>query len=272
MSGGWIKVYRQLLDHWLWRGERFTRGQAWIDLLLSANHQDRQARLGDHIITVKRGQVLVSQRQLTRRWGWARNTIARFLRVLKLDQMLSLEVSHGPEGGYTLITILNYERYQGSDEDADEGTLSHDLSHERDTKGTRLEPYSRIKEGKKEKEPPPSVFNEQIFWEKFPTQDHEVIHQTIQVLHTTRKKGKAADSIIQAELRWWDQQDPSKVIQGMQTYLQKSYAAQGRGEKYLRGIIRNSDGRSDGSSPAGGKGHPAITRAAMSMTREDVSD
>ncbi len=151
MSGGWIKVYRQLVSHWLWRSERFTRGQAWIDLLLSANHRDRQIRLGNQLITVKRGQVLVSQRQLVSRWGWARNTIARFLGVLKLDKMLSHEVSHGPEGGYTLITILNYERYQGSDEEVIEHGLSHDLSDGRDTLGTRLEPYSRIKEGKKDK-------------------------------------------------------------------------------------------------------------------------
>jgi uncharacterized phage protein (TIGR02220 family) len=64
--------------------------------------------------------------------------------------MLSLEVSHGPEGGYTLITILNYERYQGSEEEAEEHGLSHDLSHGRDTLGTRLEPYTRIKELEKE--------------------------------------------------------------------------------------------------------------------------
>lgn len=151
MRRGWIRVYRQLQDHWLWRRERFSRGSAWLDLLLSAAYKEGEVRLGNQLITVKRGQVLVSQRQLVSRWGWARNTIARFLRVLKLDQMLSLEVSHGPEGGYTLITILKYEQYQGIDEEVIEHGVSHDLSDGRDTRGTRLEPYTRIKEGKKDK-------------------------------------------------------------------------------------------------------------------------
>ena len=78
MKGGWIRVYRQLQDHWLWAGGRFTKGQAWIDLLLSANHRDRQTRLGNQLITVKRGQVLVSQRQLVSRWGWARTAVGCF--------------------------------------------------------------------------------------------------------------------------------------------------------------------------------------------------
>jgi len=58
----------------------------------------------------------------------------------------------------------------------------------------------------------------------------------------------------------------------MRAYLEKGYAAQGRGEKYLRGIIRNSDEQSAGSSPVVGKAHTAIQRAAMSMTREDCGE
>ena len=100
-----------------------------------------------------------------------------------------------------------------------------------------------------EEEPPPFVFNEQTFWEKFSHQDQEIIRQVIQAIHSTRKRGKVADSIIQAELRWWDQQNPAHIIQGMRTYLEKGYAAQGKGEKYLRGIIRNSNEQSPGSSP-----------------------
>jgi len=152
MRGGWVKVSRQLRDHWLWKRERFTWGQAWIDLLLRAAHKDRKVRQGNQLVTVKRGQVLVSQRQLASQWGWARNTIAHWLRILNSDEMLSHEVSHGPEGGYTLITILNYGRYQGSDEEGDEQELSHELSHASATPEPRAEPYNKEKKGKKDKE------------------------------------------------------------------------------------------------------------------------
>jgi len=159
MRGGWVKVYRQLRDHWLWKRERFTWGQAWIDLLLRAAHKDRKVRQGNQLVTEKRGQVLVSQRQLVSQWGWARNTIAHFLRVLNSDEMLSHEVSHGPEGGYTLITILNYERYQGSDEEGDEQELSHELSHARATPEPRAEPLLRIRKGRREKKDKDSSLN-----------------------------------------------------------------------------------------------------------------
>ena len=39
---GYIKLYRGLQDCWIWQDkEPFTKRDAWIDLLLSANHADR---------------------------------------------------------------------------------------------------------------------------------------------------------------------------------------------------------------------------------------
>jgi len=145
MRVGWIKAYRQILDHWLWKGERFSRGQAWMDLLLQAAYADYQTRVGNKLVTVKRGQLPVSQRDLARRWKWARNTVWSFLRVTEREQMLRREVSRELSHGYTILTICNYDRYQGSDKEA----LSHHLSHERATKEPPLEPHN--KKGKKEK-------------------------------------------------------------------------------------------------------------------------
>ncbi|HEX9900194.1 MAG TPA: hypothetical protein VGC81_13305 [Candidatus Methylomirabilis sp.] len=271
---GWIKVYRQIRDHWLWERDRFTRGQAWLDLLLRARHKDHEARIGNQFVTEKRGQALVFQRQLASQWGWNRETVSKFLRLLKADHMVSLETSHGPEGGYTLITIMNYERYQGSDESENEYESSHASGHATSHDPATLPAiYKNVKNEKKERTP----FDEGAFWEKFSPQDQETIRQTIRALHSTRKGGKVADSVIQAEMRWWDQRDPVQVVEGMRTYLQKDYAAQGKREPYLRGIIRNLDGQPPPSSrqaspeigPRGG--HPAIRRAALSMTEEDVS-
>jgi hypothetical protein len=120
MSGGWIKVYRQLQDHSLWRGERFTKGQAWVDLMLSASHADHEVMRDYGTLTVLRGQVLTSQLALSRRWGWHRESVSKFLLYLKSAGMTSTQTSNRTSTGYTLITILNYEKYQGSeDEDTD---------------------------------------------------------------------------------------------------------------------------------------------------------
>ncbi len=128
--------------------------------------------------------------------------------------------------------------------------------------------------GEKQRKQPADPFDEEAFWRKFSGQA-ELIHQTEEAIASTRKRGWVAKSVIQAEMQWWDQQEQAKVIQGMQIYLQKGYAAQGKGEKYLRGIIRNCDG-GDPRTPVDQKpslspGAEAIRRAALSMTEEDTS-
>ena len=35
---GWICLGRQIMDSWLWEDKPFAFGQAWTDMLLSANH------------------------------------------------------------------------------------------------------------------------------------------------------------------------------------------------------------------------------------------
>ena len=110
---GWVRIYRRLVDHPLWLGHRFSPGQAWIDLILMANFLDSKALQGHRWIPVKRGQVLTSQVALSSRWQWNRKTVVRFLRVLKRDIMVDIETSKETDTGYTLITIRNYEHFQG---------------------------------------------------------------------------------------------------------------------------------------------------------------
>lgn len=113
MGTGYIKLYRQLQDCWIWRDEedpeRFTRAQAWIDLLLYANHREKKIRYDDGFKMIKRGQFLTSKRKLAERWMWNRRTVDKFLNLLAKDEMILLECTTK----HTLITIVNYDIYQG---------------------------------------------------------------------------------------------------------------------------------------------------------------
>lgn len=113
MGTGYIKLYRQLQDCWIWRDEedpeRFTRAQAWIDLLLYANHREKKIRYDDGFKMIRRGQFLTSKRKLAERWMWNRRTVDKFLNLLAKDEMISLECTTK----HTLITIVNYDIYQG---------------------------------------------------------------------------------------------------------------------------------------------------------------
>jgi len=105
---GWIKLYRQIQDNPLWTAEPFTRGQAWIDLLLLANHDDNYFYLRDHKINVLRGQVGWSQLKLSVRWKWSRSKLRKFLNDLEKEQQVIQQQSHST----SIITIVNYNKYQ----------------------------------------------------------------------------------------------------------------------------------------------------------------
>lgn len=107
---GYVAIFRQIFNHWLWQEKPFSKGQAWIDLLLLANHSDHKKPKGDKIITYRRGDVNRSVLFLADRWGWDRKTVKRFLRVLEADNMI---VVKGTTQG-TTITIVNYDFWQKS--------------------------------------------------------------------------------------------------------------------------------------------------------------
>lgn len=106
---GWIKLYRQIQDCWIWgEKEPFDKRSAWIDLLLLANHKDKKIAFNGEIITVKRGQYLTSVRKLSERWKWSVNKVYRFMKLLESDGMLKKE----SDRDRTLLTIENYSNFQ----------------------------------------------------------------------------------------------------------------------------------------------------------------
>lgn len=109
---GWIRLHRQIADNRLWQERPFSRGQAWVDLILLANHRPGYIRVRGIRVDVDRGQLAYAERTLAERWGWSRGKVVRFLNELKTDEMCYLKRDHK----ITIITICNYEKYQTEDE------------------------------------------------------------------------------------------------------------------------------------------------------------
>lgn len=126
MRKGFIAIHRELADHELWRGEKFSRGQAWIDLILLAAH-------ADHVVNgreVKRGQLLTTFRYLANRWKWSTGAVTRFFSYLEGGTQIVSKRHRERDTGGTLITILNYAKYQD---------LREQNADDRDTDGTQNE-------------------------------------------------------------------------------------------------------------------------------------
>lgn len=107
----WIKVFRGIEDSWLWKEKPFSRGQAWIDLLILAKFKDEKFfdRRGN-IVDGKRGYIYRSIRSLAERWGWSRCKASKFLDLLQSEDMIKIEKKQASEK--TAIFIVNYDKYQ----------------------------------------------------------------------------------------------------------------------------------------------------------------
>lgn len=107
---GWIKLYRQITDTYIWEAnEPFDRRSAWIDLLLMANHEERSFLLknGQNQI-VQEGQLFTSLDHLADRWHWSRNRVRRYLALISAQGMC---IVRGTPSG-TLLTLVNYGNFQ----------------------------------------------------------------------------------------------------------------------------------------------------------------
>ena len=111
MKQGWISVHRQLEEHWLWQEKPFSKGQAWIDILMLANHADNKFLLGKKLVEVKAGSFITSIEKLKDRWGWSNTKVVNFLDLLESDGMLKRK----SDTKKTVITVENYCFYQLSE-------------------------------------------------------------------------------------------------------------------------------------------------------------
>ncbi len=105
---GWVKVYRSVLDHWVWNKKPFSKGQAWVDLILLANHQEVKDFSNGSLRVFSKGTVNRSIESLSERWGWDRRKTKRFLNALQVDGMVN--VNSTTNG--TTITLENYSSFQ----------------------------------------------------------------------------------------------------------------------------------------------------------------
>ena len=105
---GWIKIHRDILYHEIWSDKPFSKGQAWIDLILMANHSDNKCMVGNKVEEIKRGSFITSELKLMDRWGWGRKKVQLFLKFLESESMIVRSANNKR----TAITIVNYDVYQ----------------------------------------------------------------------------------------------------------------------------------------------------------------
>ncbi|MBR6843448.1 MAG: hypothetical protein IKM77_14270 [Prevotella sp.] len=131
---GWIRLYRKILASAIWEhDEPYDRRSAWIDLLLMANHKDKEIIFNGRATVVKQGQRITSIRILADRWHWSRDKVKRYLDALEKLEMITTD----RDNHRTLLTIVNYSVYQGESDTDKSADKSADKSQTRMNKNDK---------------------------------------------------------------------------------------------------------------------------------------
>lgn len=173
---GWVKVHRDIQNCWIWEEKPFSRGQAFIDLILMVNHEDKKIMFNGTLIEIKRGSGITSIRKLSDKWGWSKNKVDHFLKQLQSDEM----ISYKKDTKKTVVTIENYDLYQsrdfekGQQKDIERAPMGNKRETDGNQKGTNKNDKEYIKNDK-EGEEGKEVYQLQSLSLSFPTPLHEKI-------------------------------------------------------------------------------------------------
>ena len=155
MDQGYVKLWRRLKDTEFWLHEKFTRPQAWVDLIMLANHKSGMIRKRGIPVEVQRGQVGWSEDELAKRWKWSRGKVRRFLSELCSEN--EQKIVQQKSNVTSLIDLINYNLYQG------DGTADSTANgHQTDTKRYRNKNEKNEKKVSRAKKFVPPTQNEVI--------------------------------------------------------------------------------------------------------------
>ncbi len=130
----WIKLHRSIQENEFYFAERFTKAQAWIDLLLLATFKKRTVFLRGIEVHLKAGELCYSQVSLGKRWKWNERTVNKFLKLLEKREMIQSRITYVT----TVISIRNWNLYQNNTEQNTEQSKSRIQTNKKGKKEKKI--------------------------------------------------------------------------------------------------------------------------------------
>lgn len=208
---GYIKLYRDINDNNLWLLEPFTRAQAWVDLLLLTNYKSGLIEVKNgSLVNIERGQCGYSMKALADRWKWSRKKVAGFIKFLKNAEMVQQKIVEN----HSIITILNYEAYQGEQQTEQQPTQqTEQQSDPQNEQQTEQQKNTNNKDNKvnKDNNEKKKNFVAKSFFQKLIAEDEEAkkyivfsdsFMRFLQYKTDIKKQYKTGDSVKNAFLKF----------------------------------------------------------------------
>lgn len=110
MNNGFIKLFRCIEDSFFWNDSEAVH--LWIQLLISANHKDKEMLLSGKKETITSGQFVCSRNTLSLKTGIKESKIQRLLKLFENEQ----QIEQLTNSKYRIISILNWQKYQSGEQ------------------------------------------------------------------------------------------------------------------------------------------------------------
>lgn len=159
---GYVRLHRTLLGHPAFRNEAETMFFAW--LILKAAWRPVRVRYKGHSISLQRGQLAASVRDMADAHDRNKNWISRVLATMRSEDMIQSDAGTG----VLVITICNYDDYQA---DAAEGGTADgtpqgtDEGQRRDSGGTQNKEEKEVKNNNNRASALPRAWQPEAFGE-----------------------------------------------------------------------------------------------------------
>jgi len=238
LNRGFVKLYRKALengwikDHKLW--------VFWTWCLLKANHSfECKVTVDRQEVTLQPGQFIFGRRRAAEETGLSEQEVRTILNSLRKRKNLTSKSTNR----YSIVSITNWDTYQGGvrkDQPVDQPAINQQLTTNKNIKKIKNNIPEEISS----------------LLDRYP--EPEIIHETLEAISFTRKTGRIADSVKLKILQLWNSYSVEQVIAGCGVYLDKQCYREGKGEKYLMGIIRNQDTAWEGKACFRSTGSPLL--------------
>ena len=131
---GYIKLHRSILK-WEWYDDANTK-IVFLHLLLNAQWEDTRYRG----IEIPKGSLIVGRKKLAKEIGISERAVRTALTHLKSTNEVTIKTTNG----YSLVTIVNWEKFQGLDSKST-NEVTNKMTNERPTSDQRVTTIKEIK-------------------------------------------------------------------------------------------------------------------------------
>lgn len=141
---GFVKLHRSILENPVLK-KSSDRMAVWIFLLCSATHTEYSVFFKGERFKLQPGQLITSRKSISLDRNIEQSRVQRILKLFEEHQMIEQQTSSESR----LITILNWQSYQNSEQQFEQQVNSDRTASEQQVNTNKNE---RMKEGKKKEE------------------------------------------------------------------------------------------------------------------------